>query len=312
MATAMHNIVNTDKKLTFGGNVKENDQLDHIMLVVQSLLEQLFKNTNLNDIDLASYGIACKPDDASGILSQLFAAILKNEAMIAESNQQTHKFLQAVQKLVEGIESFKVKVTKDSTQTQFLIDAFADTFSHLKVVNDKVQIVGLVPIGTHAFISKDRLKDFDNQGKGKTGTDLVGWYIRNGQPGTDNALNKYIKTIDTTASAGVKKGTNKYKVTLDNIISFTRGITGALSEVFPQRVNFNVNLTKAQIKAGTSAARDVLVPGLNGSETFPTDFQNFKHSHSHNLKFVHDNQNPRDIEIDLEHVKEIPIVFLGF
>jgi hypothetical protein len=312
MATAMHNIVNLDKRLTLGGNAKEQDTLDHIMLVVQELLTQIFKQINLDNVDLAAYGIVCKPESPDGMLAQIFAAILKNEATIAQSNQQTHKFLQNVQKLVDELERFKIKVTKDSTQTQYLIDAFADTFNHLKVRNDKIQIVGLVPIGTCAFISPSRKGDFDNKGKGKDGTDLQGWYVRNGEYGTDNALNKYVKTIDSFANAGVKKGSNKYKISLDNILTFTKAITGNLIEVFQQRVTFITRLTKAQRRAGTGTLYDVLVPGANGSEAMESDSYSFKHSHSHSLKFEHNNPVPKDLEIDLEHIKEIPIIFLGF
>lgn len=306
-------VIIDNPKINFDGNVENKANLDTHLLAIQALFEEIFGTLSFDSLEINKFGIICSPEDKKALLAMLFNAVLKNETVITKSIQQTNTFLQKVQLLVQNSEAGRIRVTPDSTETSTLSEAIKLIPNHITIDDNKVVFKGLVPIGTQISIAPKRIVDFDNSGKGKIDTDVYGWSIRNGQNNTDNALGKYVKYGTTNVSMGTLAGSNSYVVEMANIKSFSMNVKGALSNalgVIKATLNF-IGVERAFALAGS---RKIVITADTGVGNINKDSNSIDvtHSHSHNFTVDHSNPNPTPLNIDLEHIKELPIVFQGF
>lgn len=302
-------------KPLFGGNIKNEDNLDKLIQLLDNLFAIIDQKLSLDCIDLKQYGLECSEEVGKSILCQLFTVILENETSILQQYDQINKYLETVKQLVSEVQSTKVKVAEESQEAKYLINTLDIPVSHVAYnkSKDQITIKGLLPIGTRMFINPNRLSSFDNTGKGKAGTDLHGWVIRNGQNGTDNALGKYVKTTSVLTDGGKSAGTNEYSLGLNYFKSFTLKVTGNITEALDVIKPYAL-IRKLGKRFGSGGSRDILIPDNGGTsgDKYHGSSHNLKHGHAFNLKGEHTNENPDKLFIDLEHIKEIPIEFIGF
>lgn len=294
-------------------NIETGMDYEQVTQVLAAAIELLHNNQSLDGLDLNAFGIECPPEDKGKLLNHLFDLLLKEQQALSLKVAQINNFYQTVQQSVGQIKDEKVKVSSSSTVGRFLEEAITGTPGRVKVVSDKVQITGLIPVGTRAFVNPNRVNDFDVTGKGKVGTDLEGWYIRNGQNGTDNALGRFPRYTDTLSSAGQKGGSNQIdKILMKNLEAFTLSVDGSISESLITPVKIKMKLGSKNKCFGISSCLSILIPDQNSAPgLYESEALNLKHSHSHTLSVKHTNNAPEPISIIPEHIKEIPIEFKG-
>lgn len=315
MKTSSNNIILEIGESLFGGQLQKGDNLSKFIALVNNYFTLVDGALSLDCLNLKDYGIKCSEEDGRSLLCQLFEIILTNEQNLLKNYDNVLKYLTSVQKLVSEVESTKVKVTKESGTAKYLKDAFAGSANHLTYdsAKDVLVLKGLVPIGMRAYISPVRINDFDNTGKGKEDTDLAGWAIRNGSNGLDNALGLYVKTATSLEEVGQKKGNNSYQLSLSNIKSFTLGVKGSISETLG-KIKPGAYIRQLSKRFGSGGDRPVLIPddsGQNGDFYAGKEFD-LKHTHGFSLNAAHENANPDPLVIELAHIKELPIEFIGF
>lgn len=300
-------IVYDGQKVLFGNNVKKGMPFYEVMCVISSLMEQLYANDLLECIDLKDLGITCPDKDKSKaciITEWITSNILATNITLAT-------LVQNIQILQTGIgllkdEKVKVRAAGNSGYLESIIDApgSAVTFD-----DNQVHFLGFVPIGTRATINRNRLPDFDNTGKGKLGTDVYGWAIRNGNNGLSNVFGLFQMFTDSLANAETTAGTDSFTVKKDNIESFTMPVTGIIQDALQNNVKFKVGFSHHRSFDGKDGPDHPLKDSFaySGDQEWFTWPANFKHSHAFNLTVTHTKPAPTPIALLPRHIKEIPI-----
>ncbi len=244
----------------------------------------------------------------------LFKTLLDSQKGLGDRLGAINKFLNNVQTTTQTISDERVRVTEKSANSKFLEEAILGTPGRVRYVDasDALYISGLVPIGMLATISPKRLTDFDSNGLAKPGTDLEGWHIRNGNGGTENVLGRFPMYTDVVGNAGKKEGIKAITIDKNNIAGFSFTITGEIKSALNTPIVAEVPYAMLEKRFGTGAQRDVVVPDGHVSGYKNSKPLNVSHSHTHTLAASHDNPQPAPISIIPEHVKEIPIEFVGF
>jgi hypothetical protein len=313
MINSAANIRYQGLKDILGCNLKAGMNMEQALEIIDALLEQLFKGASLECIKLSDYGIDCKPEDESSILCLLLDTLLQSQLALSERLNQITRANTNVQTATQSISDEKVKATKDSTTAKYLLDILSATTGRLKYdpATDTVKITGLVPIGARMYINPKRSTDFDTNGKGKVGTDLEGWAYRDGRNGLDNAMGYFPRYTDTIANAGKKDGKNAITIKKENIETFTLPVAGTIADALTIPVRARVPYGTLHKCFGVSSCRDVVVPSATPDKYYESDALNIQHTHNFSLTVDHDNATPEDVSILPEHIKEIPIEFIG-
>ena len=303
-----YKVFNASKKTSFNGNVKPNDTLEEVLCVIEGLLNKAFENDALECINLDDLGIKCADKDKSKlcvVMEWITENLLLNIKAVAQ-------LLINIQKIQTGLGTFKdekVKVRAAGT-AKYLEDIIDAPVGSVLIKDDKISFFGFVPIGFRGTVNKNRLGDFDGTGKGKLGTDVWGYGIRNGQNGLDNALGLFPMYTDVLASAGTQGGKSNFTLTKDNITSFAVPVAGIINEALNDNVRFKVGYRHYRSFDGSNsgasrAIKDVVSNG--GDEDWFTVGANFRHSHAFTLSATHTNPTPTPIDLIPKHIKEIPI-----
>jgi hypothetical protein len=305
------NTIYAGKQQLLGCNIVPGMNLEDIIVVLSKALELVRSGQSLEGIKLADYGITC-PEEESSLIELLFEAILKQQQQLSQRLSQISNFNNNVKESVGTITDEKVKVTATSQQSKFLQDAISGTPGRVKTVNDTILITGLIPIGARMLISPARGGDFDATGKGKVGTDVEGWAIRNGNNGLDNAFGR-IPMYDSRLVAGQKAGSNTITITKDNIAGFTLTVEGKINDALDNTsIKPKVPVGQKHKCFGSNQCQDVYTPPDLGTPVKVTgDALPLQHSHSHTLTAKHTNTQPTPISIVPEHIKELPIEYIG-
>jgi hypothetical protein len=160
------------------------------------------------------------------------------------------------------------------------------------------------------MISPARKGDFDSNSKGKVGTDLEGWAIRNGANGLDNAMGRMAMYTDTLDNAGKKAGRNQATLKLENIESFTLTIGGQITPSLGENIKVRTPVGVFHKCFGSGSCRDVHAPGQS-PRMIESEGLNLKHTHAHTLTAGHSIPQATPVDLVPEHIKEIPIEFIG-
>jgi len=177
-------------------------------------------------------------------------------------------------------------------------------------VTNTMLFMGFVPIGAQFMISKTRLSDFDNTGKGKPSTDVYGYAISNGQNNTTNRLGVFPKYVGTTLNtAGEKAGVNTVTLVAANIPSFDLAVTGSIGDglLSPISPQLKVDLNKISDGSGGNTLLVRYTPNPTGGNVMTGVPMLLTHSHTFDLTAKKINANPTSLSIIPEHILEIPI-----
>jgi hypothetical protein len=167
---------------------------------------------------------------------------------------------------------------------------------------------GFMPVGSVCYIDNGRIGDFDATGKGKPLTDVWGWAISNGNNGTRNRLNKFLRTIATNTDAGKSGGSNEVALTSANIPSFDIPVDGSIGSALGTE-QFEIKLEANKISDGSGG--DVYLlrvgTGQSGVNSIKTIGKNLAHTHTFDLKGAFSNPVVSKISLIPEYLFEIPI-----
>jgi hypothetical protein len=295
------------KETLIHGNIKTNDPFHKVLCAISQSLDILHKNDLLDCIDLKTLGITC-PDDSKSkicvIMEWVTATLLTNSKSLATLSGSLNTIMTSIGQLNDS----KVKV-KDAGTANVLANLIDAPNSAVQFSDNKVSFYGFVPVGARTTVNKNRLSDFDSTGKGKPGTDLWGWAIRNGQNGLANALGHFPMYTDSVNNADTKGGAASFTVSKDNIATFSIPVSGTITEALQNDMKFKIGYLHVRSFDGASGidkpVKDRRVDG-NDQEWFTPGY-NFKHTHGFNLTAAHTKAQPTHIELIPLHIKEIPI-----
>lgn len=289
-------------------NVKDGDKFNDLLFVLDKAIETLFKNDALDCINLKDLGIDC-PDKnktkACIIMEWLTANLQTNSKSIATLTG----VLNTIQTSVGNLADEKVKVKAAGT-SGYLESIISGPTTAISFENNKINFTGFIPVGARATINKNRLVDFDATGKGKIGTDLWGWAMRNGNNGLKNVMGHFPMFTDNIANADIIGGSKDFTISKDNIQTFSIPVSGTIAEALENNVKFKVGYKHYRSFDGVNSGASKPIKDIKsntGDVDWFTDPANFKHSHGFNLKVDHTNANPTPISLLPLHIKEIPI-----
>lgn len=299
-------IIYDDTKALFGDQVKPGLGLNPILNYISELLKDLYSRVDLDCIDLKILGIDCA--DPNKTRACIIAEYLINNttdalAAIARLNLLAN----TIQGSIGLFTDEKTSVTFGGIPG-YLQDVLISAPGVLTPAADKktIYLSGTVPIGFTATISVSRLGDFDSSGKGKDGTDLWGWAIRNGQNGTLNVLGKFVRYADNPVDAGAIAGEDNFTVGPENLGTATIPVTGLLTESLEPGLSLDIPVgTFSHAAGGTS--REIIDFNAGSDRTLKTTAYNFKHTHGFTLNATHINPAPTAIPLIPKHITEIPI-----
>ena len=297
----------------FDGQIKNGMKLGDVVKVIEAHAAKLYKVTDLSCIDIQEYGITCPPTDEVSMLCFILKMTLDGQVTINNKMQAITKFYKEVVKAATTMTDEKAKVSATSTSAKFLYEAFSFTPGRAKVENDTIKVSGLVPIGARMTISKRRLSDFDVNGKGKPGTDLEGWAIRDGRNGLDNALGVVLAYTDTLDNADKKSGSNTTFLALSNVPSMTLSVAGVINESLTTPVTPKVKVFIEGRRFGLGERYQTYLDraGMAPNKTIEGNPLNLAHSHTFNLSANYTNPSLQPISILPANIKEVPIEFIG-
>lgn len=313
MNNSLSNIQWQEGESLFNNSFKKGMSAADGFRILNLLIDGLYKGQSLSCLDLNEFGITCKDDDEAGLMCQVLNVLLANQKQIAERITAISKANTTVQAAATAISDEKVKASRDSKVAGYLIDLLVGTAGRIKYNSDKdvVVVSGLLPVGARMFISPSRLSDIGADGKGKIGTDLEGWVLRDGRNNTDNAMGFFPMYTDILDNAGKKIGNNNVTIDITNIKSFKFAITGDIKSSLNTPLVVEVPFATVQKHFGITSSRDVLIPDdiISGyKKSKPLDAS---HTHAHTLGAGWDNPQPTAIDITPSSIKEIPIEFKG-
>ena len=301
--TPFYKVFNASKVPSFNGNVQPNDTLAEVLCVIEKLLNKAFENDEMRCIDLDALGIKC-PDKDKTKICIVMEWVTANLLLNIKAVNQLLTNIQAIQNGLGAIKDERVKV-RAAGAPKYLEDIIDAPATSVAFTDNKVSFFGFVPIGFRGTISKSRLADFDGTGKGKTGTDMWGWAIRNGQNGLDNALGLFPMYTDVVTSAGTQGGKTNFIVSKDNIGSFAVPVAGVIGDALQDNVQFKFDATN-NVNGGPRP-NGFASNHSGGLIEYSTKPYNFKHSHAFTLSATHTNPSPTPIDLIPKHIKEIPI-----
>lgn len=300
-------IIYNGTKSLFSDNVKQNDPFNHVLCVIHGAIETLFKNNLLDCIDIKQLGFDCIPEGTTKqcLVMDWITSNILNHSLSINTLIQNVQILQSGINLL-GDEKVKVRAAGNAAFLEQIIDAPS---SAVEFQDNKISFYGFVPVGTRATVNANRSGDFDATGKGKPGTDLWGWAIRNGNNGLANALGTFGMYTDNLLNADTSGGNDSFTVSKDNISSFSIPVTGIITEALENGVKFKVGWRHYRSFDGKEGNDKPIKDSQGNSGDIPwyTDPYNFKHTHGFNLAVAHNKPNPVSIPLIPKHIKEIPI-----
>jgi len=287
----------------FGKNVKPGMPLNKVFCVLDALLDNLFGQIGYDCVDLKKLGIECLDEGADKkciILNWLIDHVIDIESDIADILIK----IQILQTTIGTLKDEKVKV-RAAGISNYLENLIIAPSTNIQYNDNSIVLSGFVPIGFRGTVNANRLPDFDATGKGKAGTDMWGWAIRNGNNGTINALGLFLKYVDDVTVADVVDGVTGFVVDKSNIRTFTLPVTGLINEALENGVKFKYDATN-NLNGGPRP--NGFASNHTGSVSeYESKPLNFKHSHTFTLNATHTNPDPVEIPLVPKHLKEIPI-----
>lgn len=287
----------------FGNNVAPGMPLNKVLCVISKLVDTLFEQVGYDCIDLKKLGIECLEEGADKkcvILNWLIDSVLD----IREDITDIYIKIQILQTTIGALKDEKVKV-RAAGISNYLENIIKAPAGNVVFTDNDVTFMGFVPIGFRGTVNANRIGDFDPTGKGKAGTDMWGWAIRNGNNGTINVLGLFLKYVDDIATADVIDGVDNFVVDKVNIKSYTLPITGLIGDALENQVKFKFDATN-NLNGGPRS--NGFASNHTGSVSeYETKPANFKHTHTFNLTATHTNPNVEPISLIPKHFKEIPI-----
>lgn len=309
-------MINSARNVQYNGeqlldcNIKPGMTIETVVKIMAAAIELVHSNQSLDCLKLADFGIDCIPEDANTICF-LLEKLLNDQITLSQRLAQINGFYGNVKESVGVITDEKVKVTKDSATSKYLAEAIDGTPNRIKTKDDKVVVTGLLPVGSRMVINPNRIKDFGSDGKGKAGTDLEGWAIRDGRNGLDNALGRFPMYADAIENVGKKAGNASATIKLSNIESFQLSVTGDIKEALTSPIKVKIPLNTKNKCFGISKCMNVLIPDTNAPIMAESEPLNLNHTHTFTLNGSHTNPTPEPIALNPEHIKELPIEFIG-
>lgn len=298
-------------KALYGCKIQKDMTAEQVTKVLVDAIEAIEKEIDLSQVQLLKLGIhdKCKLQVKNLLTATLNALITADENFAQTINEIQTQINNVVNQIGIAVDE-KVKASAADTTAGYLGDKIiSQQVGPIKYNTTSVELAGFLPIGAVIMIDASRLGDFDGTGKGKTGTDVWGFAISNGQNGTRNRLGKFPRFTTTLVEAGNTGGANSISISKDNISSFDLAVSGAIADgladdVFA-KIRFNTN--KIADGSGGSTLLLRLGDGLSGSNEMRTLGFNVKHSHTFTLKSSHVNPTPVAVSILPEYINEIPI-----
>lgn len=298
-------------KSLYGCKIKKDMTAEQVTVVLIDAIESIEKEIDLSQVQLRKLGIydKCKLE-VKNLLTAVLNALITADETFAATIQDIQTQINNVNNLIGVASDEKVKASATDTAAGYLGDKIVSSqVGPIKYNQGTVELAGFLPIGAVIMIDASRVGDFDGTGKGKSGTDVWGFAISNGQNGTRNRLGKFPRFTTNLVEAGNTGGANSITITKDNIASFDLAVSGSIADgladdVFA-KIRFNTN--KIADGSGGSTLLLRLGDGLSGSNEMRTLGFNVKHSHTFTLKSSHVNANPTAVSILPEYINEIPI-----
>lgn len=303
-------VVNKGKCL-LGGRIKKDMTLAEALEVYSCVLIDLEKNTDLSSVRLKDLGLdnTCKIK-AKNLLSEIInKLVLADKAALdafAGLQQSFINFTESTSQLKDE----KVKTSDDPEETAgYLFEKIVSPQSGTVVMEDgKLNLMGFAPVGAVMMIDAGRISDFDGTGKGKSGTDVWGWALSNGQNGTRNRFGKFPRFVTVNGDAGTTAGANAVKLGAANVPSISLPVSGTIAEAL-DNVTPEMSFDIARINDGAGGSTLLLkqTQGHKGQQKMGNEPLNVKHSHGFNMTAKLENTNVTEIATLPEFIFELPI-----
>jgi len=291
--------------------IKRDMTLEEITAVLVSAVETIEKEIDLSQVQLKKLGIyeACKLQ-SKNLLTDIINALIAADASFGVLFEEIQTQINSLTTIISTSSDEKVKASATDTSSGYLdTKIVSDQVGPITSTGTAIKLMGFLPIGAVLYIDASRVADFDGTGKGKTGTDVYGFAISNGQNGTRNRLGKFPRFTTTLAEAGTSGGSNSITIKKENISSFDLAVSGSINEalVTDQEAKIKFNVNRIADGAGGSTLLLRFGTGQDGSNEMKTLGFSVKHSHTFTLKSSHVNATPTAISILPEYINEIPI-----
>lgn len=302
-------IIYTNNKSLCNCLIKKGMTLEQALDVICDVTTLINERINLDAVKMQDLGITCKDELKKNLLALVINKLIAGNKGILDQIGTFKDLVNSINQNITGIKDEFVKVSKDDTAGYLKDKLITNQPGSISVTDDfKILITGFVPVGAQMMISKSRIGDFDNTGKGKRTTDLYGYAISNGANGTTNRLGLFSKYTSDVANAGDKDGSNTYTLKAENIPSLTIPVSGTIQQgLGPVAPVSKLNINYINDGAGGSTPLLRHTPGNNGSVSQPGNTLELAHSHAFNLNAKITNTAIADIAIIPEHILEIPI-----
>lgn len=303
--TSSGKIVYDSARSLFEGNIKYGTSLNDILAYISTLISDLYTKTAFDCIDLEDLGITC-PDPNMTRECIILNYLIANNKDIQGAIASLQMVMTTINTSIGLFTDEKAKVNAAGV-AGYLADKVTAPPGVITQVNDALYINGTVPIGFTASISRSRLNDFDGSGKGKSGTDVWGWAIRNGLNGTENVLGLFPRYTPTLAVAGTIDGKSDFTLDGTNIPSLTLPVTGTMSTELPNNLQLKIKVSTALYHFSGLTSHYVVDFPAGDDKEFLTDPVDLSHKHTFDLLASNVNVSPVAIPLVPRHFTEIPI-----
>lgn len=280
--------------------------LEEALIVYCNMIKSLAKSVRLNSVNTGKLLIQGTLDPQT-MLADILNSLIEADISIKNQITTITSSLTTLMSSINNVVDEKVKVSSTDTAGFLNTKLVGKQPGTVIASADKIEFIGFAPVGSVMYINKSRLSDFDGTGKGKSGTDVYGWAICNGQNGTTNRLNKFPRYTDDVNAAGNIGGADSVTLAESNIPGFTMSVTGTISESL-SAMQFQIKLNARHISdnAGGNALLLESGNGQNGPNNIWTIPSNLNHSHAFDLQARRVN-TAASFSILPSFIKEIPI-----
>lgn len=299
----------------FDNLASKGDNLNEVLCIIDDLFTEIFNKIDLTCIDLTAIGIAIIESGSSEELTTRLCDIINQIGdVIAEQNITIASLQEQIDECCNNtpvVDTFKVKV--DGTDTEGFLETKLTSPQTGTIYKESgiLKLRGFVPIGFVGFYSG--INKFDVSGAGNAGTDAYGWQICNGNGGTEDLTDMFIKVTSTIAEIGDTGGVDEITIVAANISSFNMPVAGSIDNAL---TTHNHPVTIPTISNDTIEVDEVpggefdvlITTGTDGSVVINTGNTDLSHTHTTGgLTASHTNASPTPIVIEPIYIKLVAI-----